>query len=221
MAGTRVTGRLRIRVDWWMLAVTGVVWLVFGMVVLQLDLASASSLRLAAGLLLILAAFSHLLNTQVAVRWQWLHGALAAAFFVTGMVALVWPDPTYLALTRIIAWFLLVKGTADVFLALAARPGDRLWGLSAVVGLLEIAVGFAVAGVPAGSIPLLPLWVGLIALSKGVTDLFQAFELRSSRVTEFTSSVSGGATGADPAQRDSSWRGPPQGGSSGEQTRET
>lgn len=211
MAGTQVTGRLRVRVGWWALVVAGVVWLVFGMVVLQLNLTSTWSLRLAAGLLLVLAAFGHLLNASVAAHWQWLHGVLAGAFFVTGMVTLVWPDPTYLALTRIIAWFLLVKGTAEVFLALAERAGDRLWGLSVVVGLLEVAVGFGVAGVPAGSIPLLPLWVGLIALSKGVTDLIQGFELRSWGV--FTSPVSGGATGAGPAQRDSSWHDPSQGGS--------
>jgi uncharacterized membrane protein HdeD (DUF308 family) len=228
MAGTHVTGRLRTRIDWPVLAVAGVVWLVFGMVVLQLNLASAWSLRLAAGLLLIIAAFGHLINVQVAQRWQWTYGVLAAAFFVIGMVALVWPDPSYLALTRVIAWFLLVKGAADVFLALAGRPGGRLWGLAAVVGLLEIAVGFGVAGVPAGSIPLLPLWVGLIALSKGVTDLLQALELRSWRVNGLTSPGAGGVVRDDPADRYSSWRNPSpdvshgsaSGGASGDQTRE-
>jgi hypothetical protein len=39
-----------------------------------------------------------------------IHLALAAAFFIGGLVALIWPEPTFLALTRLVAWLLLFKG---------------------------------------------------------------------------------------------------------------
>lgn len=210
MTGPPLSGKLGTRPAWSTLVMAGVAWLVFAMVVLQFNLDSAWSLGLAAGLLLILGAFSHLLNVRATPRWWWLQGALAVTFFVTGMTALVWPDLTYLALTRIIAWFLLFKGTAEVFLALVDRAANTLWWLLAVIGLLEIAVSFGIAGVPEQSIPLLALWVGLIALAQGVTDLVQGLGLRAGPAPAVH------ARGAPPQQgdmplRDSSWGGPPSG----------
>ncbi|HET6501485.1 MAG TPA: DUF308 domain-containing protein [Amycolatopsis sp.] len=167
-----------IRTPWWALLVIGVVWLVFGMVVLQFDLVSARSIALAAGLLLILSSFGQVVTAQAARQWRWVHVALAAALFVVGIVALVWPDPTFQALARLLAWFLLIKGSADIVIALVVRTLDALWWIFLVVGLIEIIVALWAAAVPSRSAALLMLWVGLIAVFKGITDIVLAFGLR-------------------------------------------
>jgi len=147
-------------------------------VVLQFDLVSARSIALAAGLLLILASFSQVVTAQAARQWRWVHVALAAALFVAGIVALVWPDPTFQALARLLAWFLLAKGGADIVIALVLRTLDALWWVFLVVGLIEIIVALWAAGVPSRSAALLMLWVGLVAVFKGITDIVLAFGLR-------------------------------------------
>jgi uncharacterized membrane protein HdeD (DUF308 family) len=168
-----------LRVAWWVLLVIGVVWLVFAMVVLQFDLGSASAIALATGLLLILASFSQVVTAQAARQWRWLHLALAAVFFVGGIIALVWPDPTFHALARLLAWFLLFKGSADIVAGLATRAADTLWWLLLAVGAVEIAVAFWAAAEPSRSAGLLMLWVGLIALFKGISDIVLAFGVRA------------------------------------------
>lgn len=175
----RVLVLTEIRVRWWLLLVLGVTWVVFGMLVLQFDLTSAKTIALAAGLLLIVASFSQLVTAQAARNWRWVHAALAAAFFVGGMVALIWPEPTFLALSRLVAWFLLVKGCADLVIALAVRAGEAVWWLFLVVGLAEIVVAFWAAGALDRSAALLVLWVGLVALFKGITDITLAFGIRT------------------------------------------
>lgn len=113
-----------LRVPWWVLLVVGVLWLVFGMVVLQFDLTSAKSIALAAGLLLVVTAFGQLVTAQAVPRWRWVHALLAALFFVGGMIALVWPEPTFHVLARLVAWFLFFKGCADLVVGLAIRAED-------------------------------------------------------------------------------------------------
>ncbi|HKS49657.1 MAG TPA: DUF308 domain-containing protein [Amycolatopsis sp.] len=169
----------QITVPWWVLLVLGVLWLVFAMLVLQFDLTSARTIALAAGLLLVVAAFSQLVTAQAARRWRWVHFALAGAFFVAGMAALVWPDPTFLVLARLVAWFLLFKGCADLLTGFVARADEAFWWLFLVVGLAEIAVAFWAAGSTTRSAALLVLWVGVVALAKGVTDIALAFGLRT------------------------------------------
>jgi uncharacterized membrane protein HdeD (DUF308 family) len=169
----------RIRVHWWVLLVIGVAWLIFAMAVLQFNLTSALSIAIATGLLLVVAAFSELLNAIAAPGWKWLHAVLAVVFFVMGIIALVWPQSTFLALARIVAWYLLFKGGADIALSLARQEEDRLWWLRLIVGVLEISLAFWAASYPGRSAVLLVLWVGLSALMKGFTDIVLAFEVRS------------------------------------------
>jgi uncharacterized membrane protein HdeD (DUF308 family) len=168
-----------IRVPWWVLLGLGVLWLVFGMVVLQFDLASAKSIALAAGLLLVVTAFGQLVTAQAAHRWRWIHALLAALFFVGGMIALVWPEPTFHALARLVAWFLFFKGCADLVVGLAVRAEEALWWVVLVVAAVEIGLAFWAAGSVSRSAALLMLWIGLVAVVKGVTDIALAFGLRS------------------------------------------
>lgn len=172
-----------IRVPWWVLLAVGVLWLVFGMVVLQFDLTSAKSIALAAGLLLVVTAFGQLVTAQAAHRWWWVHALLAALFFVGGMIALVWPEPTFHVLARLVAWFLFFKGCADLVVGFAVRADEvaerSLWWVFLVIAAVEIGLAFWAAGSLTRSAALLMLWIGLVAVVKGVTDIALAFGLRS------------------------------------------
>ncbi|MBO0879622.1 MAG: DUF308 domain-containing protein, partial [Mycobacterium sp.] len=139
----------------------------------------AWAIAVAVGLLLIVASFSELVNALAAPNWQWLHAVLAGVFFVGGITALVWPQPTFLALARIVAWLLFFKGCVDIVLALGRRLDDPLWWLRLILGAFEIGIAFWAGDSPHRSALLLALWVGLNAIAKGVTDIELAFDIRS------------------------------------------
>ncbi|TNC29123.1 HdeD family acid-resistance protein [Amycolatopsis alkalitolerans] len=166
-------------VRWWVLLTIGIAWLVFGMMVLQFDLTSARSIALVTGLMLIVAAFSQLADVAAARGHRVVHAVLAGILFTGGLIALVWPDPTFLALARLIAWLLLFKGCANIVVALLLYGSGALWWLLLGLGAVEIVVAFWAAGVPSRSATLLVLWVGLTALTKGVADIVLAFGIRT------------------------------------------
>lgn len=176
---SRLASVLETHIWWWIPLIIGIGWLIFAMIVLQLNLTSAWAIAVAIGLLLIVASFSELVNALAAPNWQWLHALLAGVFFVGGITALVWPQPTFLALARIVAWLLFFKGCADIVLALGRRLDDPLWWLRLILGASEIGIAFWAGDAPHRSALLLVLWVGLSAIGKGVTDIELAFAIRS------------------------------------------
>jgi hypothetical protein len=176
---SRLASVLETHIWWWIPLVIGIGWLIFAMIVLQLNLTSAWAIAVAIGLLLVVASFTEVVNALAAPSWQWLHAVLAGVFFIGGITALVWPQPTFLALARIVAWLLFFKGCADIILALGRRLDDPLWWLRLILGALEIGIAFWAGDSPHRSALLLALWVGLSAIAKGVTDIVLAFGIRS------------------------------------------
>jgi len=84
-----------------------------------------------------------------------------------------------MALSNLIGWYLLFKGTFDVVAALSLRGRLELWGLVLATGILELVLAFWVVGYAGRSAALLVLWVGLGALAKGVTSIVVGFQVRA------------------------------------------
>jgi uncharacterized membrane protein HdeD (DUF308 family) len=59
-----------------------------------------------------------------------------------------------------------------------AKDQLEIWWLQLVLGILEIFLAFWVSGSFRRSVILLVAYVGIIALSRGITDIFVAFKLR-------------------------------------------
>ena len=78
-----------------------------------------------------------------------------------------------------IGFFFLFKGIFDIAVAFATKGEYDLWWLQLVVGLIEIGLAFWVSGSFRDKAILLLVYVGIVALSKGITDIMLAFKLRS------------------------------------------
>src|SRR4029077_19178920 len=92
--------------------------------------------------------------------------------------ALVHPHNAFATLAALVAFFLLFKGIFDVTVSFMAKDQFAIWWLQLVLGLLEIALVFWVSGSFVDSAILLVVYVGVLALFRGVTELFVAFKLR-------------------------------------------
>jgi uncharacterized membrane protein HdeD (DUF308 family) len=166
---------------WWLFLIAGVAWLIIGWSILTPDITSLETISVLAGLVLLFAAANELAALFAMRGWRWLHALFAALFFVGGVYALIRPLETFLALAALIGWFLLFSGTFKIVNALALRDVLPLWWVGLVAGIIEVLIGFWAAGYPGRSIYLLVIWVGIMALMRGVTEIVLAFELRKLR----------------------------------------
>lgn len=162
---------------WWLFLVAGILWMVIGFAILSFDLHSVMLISIATAVVLWVAAAEEVTSAVTMSGWRWLHIVLAVLFFVGGVIALALPGQTFRTLAILIGWFLLIRGTATICLAIAGH-GMRFWWLALIAGILEIAIALWAIGYPGRSAWLLVVWAGLAAVFHGIGDIVAAFQVR-------------------------------------------
>jgi uncharacterized membrane protein HdeD (DUF308 family) len=176
---TLTARRVGFSVPWWLYLVTGAAWFIIAWIVLRFDLRSVAAISIMAGIVILAAGLAELFNAFIAPGWRWLHGILGAVFVITGIIAFFRPGGTFAMLAAFVGWYLLFKGMLDIILAFATKDVNDAWWLGLVVGIIEVGLGFWAAGSFGRSAGLLIVFVGAIALTRGITDIVLAFRLRS------------------------------------------
>ena len=88
------------------------------------------------------------------------------------------PRNAFATLSALIGFFLLAKGVFDLTAAFVARHRFDLWWMQVVVGTIEVLLAFWVAGSFEEKVILLVVYVGVIALTRGLTEIVVAFKLK-------------------------------------------
>jgi uncharacterized membrane protein HdeD (DUF308 family) len=165
---------------WWLFLLGGIAWLVFALVIFRFDITSAASVAILFGIVAIIAGVDEFMAIGVSTTgWKIVHGILGVIFVLVGIFAFIEPGSTFEALAAVVGFFFLFKGVFDIAVAFATKGEYDLWWLQLVVGLIEIGLAFWVAGSFRDKAILLLVYVGIVALSKGITDIMLAFKLRS------------------------------------------
>jgi uncharacterized membrane protein HdeD (DUF308 family) len=163
---------------WWALLLTGILWILIGMFVLQAHYDSALLIGFMVAFWLIFAGVAEFMELAVAVGWRWLHIVLGILFVLGGIMALLAPFQTFTVLAALIGIFLILKGTLDFVLGIAARHISDLWWLTMGAGIIEILLGIWAMGYPGRSAALLILWIGVGAIIRGITEIVTSFQIR-------------------------------------------
>jgi uncharacterized membrane protein HdeD (DUF308 family) len=159
---------------------TGIAWLVFSLIIFRFDITSAASIAVLFGVVAIVAGVNEFMAMGVSTTgWKIVHGLLGVIFIVVGIFAFIEPGSTFTALASVVGFFFLFKGIFDVAVAIATKGEFDLWWLQLIAGLVEIGLAFWVAGSFREKTILLLVYVGIVALSKGITEIFLAFKLKS------------------------------------------
>jgi len=167
---------------WWLFLLTGIAWLVFALLVFQWDYTSVYAVSYLFGVVALVAAVNEFVQITVSsTGWKLAHGLLGVLFLIGGTWALVHPRNAFATLAALIGFFFLVKGVFDVTVAVVTRERFDLWWLQLVAGLVEILLAFWVAGAFTEKVILLVVSVGVIALTRGITELLLAFKLKVPR----------------------------------------
>ena len=164
---------------WWLLLITGVGWTLVALILLRFNYTSVHAVSLLFGFVAIAAGVLEIgVIFMVRGWWKLLNGVLALAFLAAGVVALIHPGDSFLALAAVFSFFLVFAGTFDIIQSIAARHEVEVWWLQLVGGIIEVALGFWAAGYYGRSAVLLIAWVAAFAIIRGVRDIVLAFRVR-------------------------------------------
>ena len=167
---------------WWIFLITGIAWLVFALIVFQWDYTSVSAISYLFGVVAIVAGVNELLEISISTRgWKWAHALMGVLFIAVGIWALFHPYDTFKTLAALVGVFLLIKGIFDITVAFVTKDEFELWWMQLVIGLIEIMLAFWVAGDFREKAILLVIYIGIIALSRGISEIFVAFKLKGLR----------------------------------------
>ena len=109
--------------------------------------------------------------------WRWLHGIFAVLFLLGGIYALLRPLDTFLALAALVELVPALSGTFQIVTALSVHGAMPLWWIGLVAGIVEVLIGFWAIGCRSLD-RLLIIWVGILALMRGITEIVTAFQLK-------------------------------------------
>ena len=167
---------------WWLWLISGIAWLVAGLVVLQFDQASITTIGLIVGVMFLFAGAQQLVETTYADSMRWLSAIFAGLFLVAGVICFVNPEKTFAGLADILGFLFLTVGVVWTIQAFLGREDNPIWWLGLITGLLMLVMAFWTSGqFFVEKAYVLLVFAGIWALMHGVTDIVRAFHLRRLR----------------------------------------
>ncbi|WP_091451259.1 HdeD family acid-resistance protein [Actinokineospora iranica] len=170
----KITGR------WWVVALLGFAVAVLGVLLLA-DLAAAvGTLAVLVAIALIVDGVAEIVTAD-RYHAMWPSYVLGALWLVLGVVALVWPDITLLAVAVWVGIGFVAGGVVQIGASVSWRGRLPMWGLWVALGVLTFVVGLVALALPGLTILTLAIWLGLALLVRGVGMVWFAFCLRRLR----------------------------------------
>jgi uncharacterized membrane protein HdeD (DUF308 family) len=170
--------------SWGVLALRGLVAILFGLaalfwpgLVLAVLIVFFGAYALVDGVLAIIAAFRSSGRSRRRTLLL-IEGVIGILF---GLVALIWPNHTALALLYIIALWAILSGIARVVMAIMLRREiENEWSV-ALSGVLSVILGIVLLLVPGAGLLAYTWLIGLLALALGIALIYYAFRVRGQR----------------------------------------
>jgi uncharacterized membrane protein HdeD (DUF308 family) len=164
---------------WWLWLVTGILWVIISLVVLQFRTASITTVGIIIGIMFILAGIQAFAAAWLAEGWKWVWVIFGFLFVIAGVVSLASPHNTVTAFADVLGFLFLLVGVFWIIEAFAAKETNSLWWMSLIAGILMILIAFWTGSqFIVTKIYTLLAFAGIWALLHGITDMIKAFEIR-------------------------------------------
>lgn len=166
--------------NWWVVALRGVLAIIFGIAAFAQPGAALGALAIIFGVYALLdgiMAIVHMFTGRTERKW-WsllLEGICGIA---AGVLAFAWPGLTLWAFLNIVAAWAIVTGIFEIITAIQLRKeieGEWLLGLG---GVLSILLGFVLVASPGRGLVTLAWVLGTYAFLFGITLIALGFEMR-------------------------------------------
>jgi uncharacterized membrane protein HdeD (DUF308 family) len=191
---------------WWAPLVAAVAWFVVAWVVLRGNYTSVTAVGLLVGGVFLLAAINEV-GMAAAMRSGWgvLHVVLALIFVLGAVWAFIRPINTFFALASVLGLLLFLQGVLTLTRGIALRGATPHWWLEVLSGGLLILLAIWVSSSDrvwdlAGRASFILLWVGLLAIFRGISDIVLAFSLNAIAKEGERATAGEGAAATIPSQ---------------------
>jgi uncharacterized membrane protein HdeD (DUF308 family) len=168
--------------NWWAVVLRGVMGILFGLVTFVAPGISLAALVLVFGAYAlvdgVLAIVSAVRHRGASDRW-WVLLLAGLAGVAAGVVTLVWPGITALALLYMIAAWALLTGALEIAAAIRLRKAITGEWLLLLSGIVSIGLGVLLVLFPGPGALAVVLWIGAWALVFGVVLIALGLRLRS------------------------------------------
>jgi uncharacterized membrane protein HdeD (DUF308 family) len=164
---------------WWMWLVTGVLWVVISMVILQFRSSSITTVGVIIGLMFLFMGIQDFALMFVAEGWKWLWGIFGFIFIVAGIVALSTPKKTVTAFADVLGFLFLMIAIFWIIEAFATKETNPLWWLGLISGILMLGIAFWTGSqLLVTKVYTLLVFAGVWAMLHGITDMVKAFQIK-------------------------------------------
>lgn len=171
-------------INWWIWALRGGLMILFGVLALLWPvvawlfvLASFATFAFLSGILAIVVA----VKGQAQGRWWWaliIEGVLGIS---AGVMTIIFPGLTELALLLIIAYWAIVTGVLQVAAAVRLRKEIEGEWLLAIGGILSVLFGLALVLMPTAGALAIAWMIAAYSIAAGVLFLLLGLRLRTAR----------------------------------------
>lgn len=167
---------------WWVFLITGIAWMIIAVIVLRFQadpVTSVATVGFLIGSLFVFAAINEYVAASMVDEWKWLHWLMGGLFVLGALYGFIRPYDTFFALASVLGFLLVFMGTLEIIRSTMSRDVNPLWGLGLVNGILLLLLGIWASQryYPAGAVLLL-IWVGFMALFRGIGQIVLAFGIR-------------------------------------------
>ncbi len=132
---------------WWLWLVAGIFWVAVGLVILQFDQASITTVGVLIGVMFFLTAVQiFAISSLIPGGLRWLYWIFGFFMLVAAVLAFISPENTFAAIADILGFLFLLVGVFWVIQAFATRELNDLWWLGLIAGILMIILAFWTAG---------------------------------------------------------------------------
>jgi uncharacterized membrane protein HdeD (DUF308 family) len=173
----------RLTGHWWLVALRGLLAILFGVIALAWPRITIAALVLVFGIYALVdgvaALYSAVTRRNLAGAdrgWLVLQGVLG---IIVGVMVFVWPGITALILLVLIAAWALVTGVLQIMAAITLRREIRNEWLLLIGGILSIIAGIILIVRPGVGALALILVIGIYAILYGIAQLVLGFRLRA------------------------------------------
>jgi len=164
---------------WWAWIVLGALWILASFVILQFGQASATTVGLIVGVMLLVAGVQEFVVGAFAGGWKWLWYIFGVFFLLGGLYALFNPTQTFYAVASTLGFLFLLIGIFWFVEAFATMGMNQLWWLGLIAGILMVGLGFWASGqFLVTKAYYLLIFAGVWALLHGITDIVKAFQIK-------------------------------------------
>jgi uncharacterized membrane protein HdeD (DUF308 family) len=167
---------------WWLWLVTGIIWVVAALVILQFDQASVTTVGVIIGLMFAFAAMQQFVLVAMADRLKWLFAIFGVLFGAAAVICFINPENTFAGIADILGFLFLTVGIWWIIQAFVEKAVNPIWWLGLISGILMVILAFWTSGqFFIHKAYVLLVFAGIWALMHGITDIVRAFQVRALR----------------------------------------